>query len=554
MRSPYLVLLAWLSAVPGFAATPWLPDAGRLLQQVSPTQPATPAPVDSGLRIDAPVGASLPASEAFLVKTVQIAGNTLIDTATLHALVASAEGQSQSLPQLGQMANRITAYYQAQGYPLARAIIPAQVIRDGVVVFEVIEARYGRINVNNRSAVRDDLVLATLAPLQSGQAVSEAQMDRALLLLSDIPGMRSSAVLKPGDTLGTSDLEVNVDAGPVVSGQIAVDNYGDRYTGRTRASAALNLYNLLHAGDVLTINALSAGNDMNDGRIGYEALLDGDGTRLGASYARMHYRLADGLEALEADGSAGVSSVWVRHPLRRSQTSNLYVQLQYDQIRLRDSVQLAALENKRRLRDWTLSLNGDLRDALFSGGINTASMSWTDGDVDFDDAGAASLDRASAQTAGTFSKWNVAAARWQRLGSRDSIYFSYAGQWAADNLDASMKMSVGGPYSVRAYAPGALSADQGYLASIELRHELGHLGGQWQAVAFVDNAQVTINRSPWASSANSATLSGAGLGLNWSGTQQMSARIYLATRLGAKPVLLPNAASAQIWAELHWDL
>lgn len=554
MKPLSLVLLASVLPASGFAATPSLPDAGRLLQQANPAPPAVPTPVDAGLRIEPVVDTRPPASEAFLVKSIEITGNTLIDSATLHALVASAEGQSQSLPQLGQWAARITAYYRDQGYPLARAIIPAQVIRDGVVVFEIIEARYGKISVNNRSPVRDGLLQATLAPLQSGQPVGEAPMNRALLLLSDIPGLRSNALLKPGDALGTSDLEVNVDAGPLVSGKLALDNYGDTYTGRSRGSAAINLYNLLHAGDVLGISVLSAGHDMNDGRVGYEVLLNGEGTRLGASYAQLHYQLGDTLTALDADGSAGVSSVWVKHPVRRSQTGNLYGQLQYDQIRLRDSVQIVALENKRQLRNWTLSLNGDLRDSFLSGGINTASVSWTGGEVDFSDTDAALADQASARTAGRFAKWNFGAARWQRLGSRDSVYLSYAGQWAADNLDASMKMSVGGPYSVRAYAPGALSGDAGRLASLELRHELGNLGGQWQAVAFIDSAQVTVNRSPWADGANRATLSGAGLGLNWSAAQQLSARLYLATRLGAKPELLPNAATTQAWAELRWDL
>jgi len=554
MKPSSLVVLASLLPVSGLAATPWLPDAGRLLQEVSPKQPATPAPVDAGLRIEPVADTGLPASEAFLVKTIEITGNTLVDTATLHALVASAEGRSQNLPQLGQLAARITAHYREQGYPLTRAIIPAQVIRDGVVVFEVIEARYGKISVSNRSLVRDDLVQATLAPLQSGQPVSEAQMNRALLLFSDIPGLRSSALLKPGDALGTSDLEVSADGGPTVSGKLAADNYGDAYTGRARASGAMNLNNLLQAGDVLSISALSAGRNMNDGRIGYEILANGEGSRVGASYAQLHYQLGDTLKTLDADGTAGVFSAWARHPLLRSQTSNLYGQIQYDQLRLRDSVKVAALENQRRLRNWTLSLNGDLRDAFLSGGINTAGVSWTGGEVDFDGVDAALADQASAQTAGAFSKWNVGVARLQRLGSRDSVYLSYAGQWAASNLDASMKMSVGGPYSVRAYAPGAISGDLGSLESLELRHELGSLAGRWQAVAFVDSAQVTINQSPWADGANGATLSGAGLGLNWFGAQQLSARLYLATRFGARPELLPDAAATQTWAELRWDL
>ena len=501
MKPLSIAVFASLLPVSGFAATPGVPDAGSILQQVRPTQPATPASIDAGLRIEQPGGTSLPVSEAFSVKTIQITGNTLIDTARLHALVASAEGQSQSLPQLGKLAAAITAYYQAEGYPLARAIIPAQVIRDGVVVFQVIEARYGKISVSNHSQVRDALLQATLAPLESGQVVSAARMNRSLLLLSDIPGLSSSAVLKPGEAVGSSDLAVSVEADPALSGRLGLDNYGNTYTGRTRVSAALNLLNPLHAGDVLSLNALSAGHDMNDVHLGYEALLNGEGTRLGASFVRLHYRLGDALAALNADGSATVASAWAKHPLLRSQTANAWAQIQYDQTHLRDRVKLSQVSTDRKLRNAMLSLNGDLRDSLLSGGINTASVSWTGGKLDFDDLAAAAADRATAQSAGGFSKWNLSAARLQRIGSRDSVYASYTGQWAVSNLDASMKMSVGGPYSVRAYAAGAISGDRGCLESLEWRHELGRLAGQWQGVAFVDSAQLTINQSTWSAGA-----------------------------------------------------
>ena len=101
------------------------------------------------------------------------------------------------------------------------------------------------------------------------------------------------------------------------------------------------------------------------------------------------------------------------------------------------------------------------------------------------------------------------------------MYFSWAGQWANNNLDSSQKMSVGGPYSVRAYDVSALSGDAGYRASIELRYDLGAAsGGRLQALAFWDGAYLKVNQRPWVTGANSATFSGAGVGLDWTGFAQ----------------------------------
>jgi hypothetical protein len=70
------------------AAEPAVPGAGSILQQTQPLLPPAPSPTGTGLAIEQPGGATLPASAPFPVKLIQITGNTAFDTATLHTLVA----------------------------------------------------------------------------------------------------------------------------------------------------------------------------------------------------------------------------------------------------------------------------------------------------------------------------------------------------------------------------------------------------------------------------------------------------------------------------------
>jgi hypothetical protein len=56
-----------------------------------PLPPLAPSPSWSGLTVQRADGAKLPPSAPFLVQLIQITGNTLLDTATLHALVADAQ-------------------------------------------------------------------------------------------------------------------------------------------------------------------------------------------------------------------------------------------------------------------------------------------------------------------------------------------------------------------------------------------------------------------------------------------------------------------------------
>jgi len=529
---------------------PVIPNAGSLLQQVQPALPAAPQANAPALQVQPSAAPGMPASAPFQVKAIRIVGNTAVSTDTLHALVAGAEGRSVTLAELEQQAARISAWYQQHGFPLSRAVVPAQTIKDGEVVIQVVEARYGAIRLNNGSRVKDALLAATLARLQPGRAIAERDLDRALLLLSDVPGVAVEAVIKPGAAVGTADLEVATRRNPATVASLVLDNAGNRYIGRARLGATAYLINPLRHGDVLDAGIISTGHGMDYGRVGYETLLGGAGTRAGAAYSSVHYKLQDEVSVLDAYGRAGVSSAWIKQPLLRGRESNLYLQGAYDAKRLRDHIGATATRTDRRLDNWMLSLNGDLRDGLLGGGLNAWSLGWTRGRTRFEDSDAELVDAASARTRGHFSKWNLNASRLQRLGARDALYLNLGAQWANTNLDSAEKMTVGGPYTVRAYDSGALSGDMGYVASLELRHELGAFAGSWQAIVFADSARIRINRDPWSGAVNSARLSGAGLGLTWSGPAAWRASLSVATPIGAAPPLLGRQRSTRAWATL----
>jgi hemolysin activation/secretion protein len=69
-------------------------------------------------------------------------------------------------------------------------------------------------------------------------------------------------------------------------------------------------------------------------------------------------------------------------------------------------------------------------------------------------------------------------------------------------------------------------------------------------LAFIDSAQGTVNKTTWAAGTNGASLSGAGLGLNWWGQNHWSARLYVATPIGSVPALVASTASARAWLEI----
>ncbi|HXC37387.1 MAG TPA: ShlB/FhaC/HecB family hemolysin secretion/activation protein, partial [Burkholderiales bacterium] len=410
---------------------------------------------------------------------------------------------------------------------------------------------YGRILLDNHGPVSSALLEDTLAPLRPGQPIAQRRLDKRLLLLSDIPGMATGATLKPGQETGTSDLVVEVSPTPPAYGEISLDDYGSRYTGRERLNSSLNFINLARRGDIFTLNGLTSGKGMQYGRVAYHLLANGDGTRIGAAWSSLRYQLGRNLAVLNAHGSAEVQSAWIRHPLLRSPAASIYAQLQFDSKRLRDAVEVSATHTDRDLENGWLALSGDWRDTLLSPALNAWNLTWTAGRVDFKDPTAKAIDAISATTQGGFSKWNATWTRLQALAPSTTLYLSVSRQLARDNLDSAEKMSAGGNGSVRAYDVSTVSGDNATLVTAEVRRDLGTaLWGQWQATAFFDNEDVTINRRSWTASANHAALRGAGLGLNWSGPDRWNFRSFVARPTGPQPPLVAAERSTRLWMEL----
>ncbi|KAF3998149.1 ShlB/FhaC/HecB family hemolysin secretion/activation protein [Glaciimonas immobilis] len=529
-----------------YAAAPI--GGGQILQEVRP--PAAPLPaLRRELSVEQPVLNPVPDTPAFLVSHIEITGNTALPAATLHALVASGEGKLLTLAELNALAARITEYYRAQGYLLAQAYIPAQTLNSGTVQIAVLEARYGVVTLQNTSSVSERPLKATLSPLQAGAPVVQQTLDRSLLLLADIPGVRVNSILRPGATVGSSDLLVDVSPGSPYSSNVGLDNAGSRYTGRVRLSAGLNLNSPFRQGDALTLNGLSSGPGLNYGRLGYQFLVDGQGTRVSGAVSTLNYRLSNGLSALGAHGTAEVETLQISHPFIRSISGSLYGQLELDHKQLRDHVDVIDTHTDRHTNAVIATVAGDRRD---DSGVSNFNLSATIGNLAFDNALAQIGDAAGARTQGGYARLTFSLARLQQLSSSNTLYVAVTGQLASTNLDSSEQFILGGPNSVRAYDVSALAGAQGIFTTLELRHNLSlRIAGTWQVIAFIDSGRVLVDKAVFGSGTNAGTISGTGVGLNWFQAEGWNITSGVAVAIGATPKLVGTNNSARLWMQIQ---
>jgi hemolysin activation/secretion protein len=546
-----LVTMALLAGAQGALAQPQVGAAGAQLQQIPPVPTQQKAIPD--IRVERRDGA--PAADLggpqVTVTALHVTGQTRFSEADLIAASGFTPNRALTLSDLRDLAGRISAYYNRRGYVLAQAYLPAQDVTSGVVTIAVIEGRYGRVTLRNHTNLSNGLAQDVLSGLNKGDVVMTAPLERRLLLLSDVPGVRVASTLVPGDAVGDSDLIVDLTPGKRISGVLEADNAGSRYTGEIRGGATINLNDPTGHGDQATLRVLTSGEGLTYLRGSYQA--QWRSATVGVAYSTLWYRLGKEFSRLDASGTAQVASLYGSYPLIRSRNNNLNLLADFDYRTFQDKVGAAFTTNDKRAQVLGVGFSGDHRDGFGGGGADSYSLIFSAGNLDIRSAEARVVDAATGRTNGRYNKLAYYVDRQQAVAGPFSLFGAVRGQIASKNLDISEKMELGGAYGVRAYPEGEGYGDQGYVATIEGRLALPSwrvLPGRTALFVFADTGQVDGVKSPWFTGPNRLTRSGAGVGVSWADNNNFLLKITYAAKLGGDKATSAPDAPGRLWVQL----
>jgi hemolysin activation/secretion protein len=534
----YAVVCAAISAcllAPSALAQQRPPDAGTILKEVTPPRPPSPPPAPGLPQPEVPAArpAAPQSTVSFKLEALKFNGNTVFSSETLALLAADKIGKTVTLADLDELAARITARYHEQGYFLAQAIIPRQEIRDGVVEMSIVEGRIGKLRINRAAdaPISEARLAAILSALKPGEPIKQAPLERAMLILSDVPGIEAQSSLEEGEQAGSADLIVEVNPRKRASFAIDGDNYGLRASGEFRVGASLRVNSPLEYGDNLDLRAMkSSGGGISFGRVGYELPVAGDGARLGLGLARLEYVLGEDFAQLGASGNAVVADASLNYPIIRSRARNLFGRVSYEHKRLQDNLATVDSQVGKRLRNWGAGLVYELRDSLWGGGYWSASATVYAGKLTIDDPQASDLDQSASgkHTAGGFTKLAYQFSRLQNVSERSNLFLGLSGQWASKNLDSAEKIALGGPRGVRAYPSSEAVADEGQILTLEYRYSVNP---EWTVTGFYDAGWAKVDHDPLpAEPENNRSLRGYGVGLYWGLAGEIALQASLAWR------------------------
>ncbi|ECI3396835.1 ShlB/FhaC/HecB family hemolysin secretion/activation protein [Salmonella enterica subsp. enterica serovar Typhimurium] len=479
-RAPFLLTPLALIVCTGVQAAvmPSMPGAGTLgnqLRQESVRTPAAPVSAPLVLPEEGQARHALSADNhtTVSVKRVVFTGNPPglkgLSEADLQRELAADLNRPQTFAGLEAMTQKITALYRHHGLLVARAVLPPQTVKDGVLTIRIIPGRYDGAHISNTSSVSTAVaqrLVSTTTP--QGDVVTRKQLEREALLLGEIPGVNARVAMKTGSQQGTTTPDITLTPGQRFGGYVGLDNQGDPTTGRSRVMLGGYANNLLGLGDQLRVDLLDAyeKNDLFNGSLDYSLLAGGGyGTRVGVNYSHLNYHY--NLSGLGFNGYSDNWGLYVTQPWIRTSRARVDVRLDGGQQFLTDTypdeLGVMAGKGRKQVSSGALTLTGSVAD--LPGGVTGFGITGTTGNVDLRNGTA----RLWNQNSGQFSRLNYQLNHDQQVWGPFSVYAGVNGQMTNNNLDASQKFLMGGPSAVRAYDIGDGSVDQGVVGTAEVR-------------------------------------------------------------------------------------
>lgn len=490
------------------------------------------------------------------VKGFDVVGNTQLSAKEL--LAASGVDAEQapldlSFADLQNMTRAMTATYRQQGFAVAVVQLLAQEIVDGRIVFSATEGALSKIDtkpdgLNIHVQERILAVGQVAVPPERHNALRQADVERVVLLSAETTNHQVDGTLLPGETVGTTQLQLDVKPKDKFSGSVQLDNAGSDSTGKQQVSTFVGVRNAAALGDNLTARLMASqdASSLNSYGLAYDLPLDNTGWRAGMQSLRVNYALAGAFSALGYKGKSTQNGVYASYALLRRFESLVDLRLEYSKANLIDSRGGSELNSSSRSAEViTTTLRGSFNDSMLTQpAFNQWGADLKMGYLQLGTASQQTSDQANLQTAGYYHVLLLDYLRDQSLASGWSALFNLRGQLANKNLDTFHKFSLGGAEAVRAFPGGEAAGDQGYLMRLELAHTMPfQFNGRpatSRLAAFYDHGSIHTNHTPLTANAASNKTTRAGRGVQWQWSQRVAAdtdqinfRIFWAQATGA---------------------
>lgn len=450
------------------AAVPPSIDAGQVQKRIPhPTEKKRALPK---LRVPAPAKVTPHTKLRFVLTGVVISGATAFKPLALDPTYEADLAREIGLGDVEKILHAITAKYRDAGYFLSRAIARPQPLELGILHITVVEGYVRHVTFRDASPGEKARLSRYFAAVVGKRPLRLAPLERALLLVNDIPGLHVHPSLRPeGKESAAYDLVLTLQQRRF-SGFASLDNRGTESLGPWETQISGGINSVFRDFDRLQASVFDTPNrpaDLLSTELSYDTPVGSDGTRLSLSVARTHLLPGGSLAPQGINATAMRYATQITYPLLRSRDQSLWLGAGFVALdsRERDSTSPLFDDHLRILRGVASYVGKDSAQ-----NVDTAQIDVSQGlsALGASRPGAAGLSRSGGRA--DFTKISGTMTRLQILSPHWAAQFAVAGQIAGEPLLLSEQFALGGVPFGRGYDPAEIAGDDAAAGSAELRY------------------------------------------------------------------------------------
>jgi Hemolysin activation/secretion protein len=494
--------------------------------------------------------------------------------------------QGYSIGKLTEVANAVRTYYREKGLILSQVVVPVQTVQNGVVDLELYVGKLGRVLAEGNKIFSKEVLEKPFADL-IGKPINKAEVEAALLRLTDYAGLTIFGVFQPGQLIGTADIVLKVQKEKRFDVAMRVDNHGTDETGKNRFRTVIE-WNNPTGGDVLTATIQQAYSPKNNNynSLDYTRFLGDSTYSINAFVNNNAFDVGGEFEDLQIHSESEQKGISLEKSFIRSRTENISTRFGFTKKKSYTRTGVTQT-NVDRLSVFMLGLDYDSVDQfnLFrakegGGGINFGRLELSKGVEDLLGSMGSSAEsnlldpafqpsrggRGDRLAEGEFFKVFGTYTRLQTVRKNINLLFRADLQWSPDLLVPLEQYSVGGPDNVRAFPVAQILWDRAFFYSIEflfnapfIADKIAFQNRTWGEVLqlgiFYDSAAGRVNSPTPEDRDGYDALNGAGVGLRFNVPGTIESRLFWAWEIGGDTIGTDddNDDRPNIWGDFTYS-
>ncbi|XRD86409.1 ShlB/FhaC/HecB family hemolysin secretion/activation protein [Dyella acidisoli] len=465
----------------------------------------------------APAPSSAPAN--FQINEYLVRGNTKLQPVDIEGSMEPYLGPGRSMNDVHAARDALQKLYQSKGYQSVVVEIPPQQVKNGVILLQVTENSIGRLRVEGAKYHSPQEIRDAVPSLAQGTVPDFNQVQKELTDLNKQPGRQVVPLLSPGSMPQTMDVTLKVDDTYPLHGSVEVNNDHSAYTPDLRTIASVRYDNLWQLGHTISATYIVAPQDRHATEVyalSYLAPLNTDWSLLGSAYKSNSNANTLGGTTVLGKGNAVSLQATKQLPVLGGDYTQM-VSFGISRKHFEQNIQLGGQTLQAPLTYYPLSASYT---GQRTGEKSTLGFTFT-GNFGWRGVGSSNqaFDNQRYNARDNFADLRLDLNYAHSFAGDFAVATRASAQASTQPLISSEQFAAGGMSSVRGYLSAEETADNGAIASVELRtpsiHSwVGSFANDWRFHIFVDSARLMLI-DPLAEQRGRFTLLSTGVGTSF---------------------------------------